>query len=58
MKIAHRPDPRLEKLSNEMLRAYDASEAGDKAEALRIYQGVQEKLQGMGLTPRASSSMA
>jgi tetratricopeptide (TPR) repeat protein len=50
MKIAHRPDPRLEKLSNEMRRAYDASEAGDKAEALRIYQGVQEKLQGMGLT--------
>lgn len=49
MKITDRPDPRLLKLSGEMRRAYDASEAGDKAEALRIYQGVLEKMQGLGL---------
>jgi tetratricopeptide (TPR) repeat protein len=50
MKTRNRPDARLEKLSREMRRAYDASEAGDKAEALKIYQGVLEKAQGMGLT--------
>jgi len=50
MTTTRRHDPRLEKLANEMRRAYEASEAGDKAAALKTYQGVLEKVQGMGLT--------
>ena len=44
-----RNDARLSKLSGEMRRGFEASEAGNPAEALKIYQGVLEKARGMGL---------
>ena len=44
-----RSDARLSKLSGEMRRGFEASEAGNPAEALKIYQGVLEKARGMGL---------
>ena len=37
------------KLSGEMRRAYEASEAGNPAEALRLYQGVLERCRGAGI---------
>ena len=49
MKNTKRSDPRLGKLSGEMRRGYEASEANNPTEALKIYQGVLEKAQGMGL---------
>ena len=49
MKNTKRSDARLGKLSGEMRRGYEASEAANPAEALKIYQGVLEKAQGMGL---------
>ena len=45
----NRSDARLGKLSGEMRRGYEASEAGNPAEALKIYQGVLEKAQALGL---------
>ena len=44
-----RSDARLGKLSGEMRLGYEASEAGNPAEALKIYQGVLEKAQALGL---------
>ena len=44
-----RTDARLGKLSGEMRRGFEASEAGNPAEALKIYQGVLEKAQALGL---------
>ena len=49
MKNTKRSDARLGKLAGEMRRGYEASEAANPAEALKIYQGVLEKAQGMGL---------
>ncbi len=39
----------LAKLSGEMRRAYEASEAGNPAEALKLYQGVLERCRGAGI---------
>ena len=44
-----RNDARVGKLSGEMRRGFDASEAGNPSEALKIYQGVLEKARAMGL---------
>ena len=49
MNNTNRGDGRLLKLSGEMRRGYEASEAGNPAEALKIYQGVLEMAQAMGL---------
>ena len=49
MKNTKRSDARLGKLSGEMRRGFEATEAGNPAEALKIYQAVLEKAQGMGL---------
>ena len=49
MTSTKRNDARVEKLSGEMRRGYEASEAGNPAEALKIYQGVLEKARAMGL---------
>jgi tetratricopeptide (TPR) repeat protein len=42
-------EERLAKLSRELRRAYEASEAGDHAEALGLYQGVLERSRAMGI---------
>jgi tetratricopeptide (TPR) repeat protein len=39
----------LQKLSREMRRAYEAAEAGNPAEALKLYQGVLESCRGAGI---------
>ena len=44
-----RTDALLGKLSGEMRRGFEASESGNPAEALKIYQGVLEKAQALGL---------
>ena len=49
MTSTKRNDARVEKLSGEMRRGYEASEAGNPSEALKIYQGVLEKARAMGL---------
>lgn len=49
MKNVKRNDARVAKLSGEMRRGFDASEAGNPSEALKIYQGVLERARAMGL---------
>jgi tetratricopeptide (TPR) repeat protein len=44
-----RTDALLGKLCGEMRRGFEASESGNPAEALKIYQGVLEKAQALGL---------
>jgi tetratricopeptide (TPR) repeat protein len=47
--VVRRNDARLGKLSGEMRRGYEACEAGNHADALKIYQGVLEMAQALGI---------